>query len=429
MGELSVPRLVRPALTPLGLYLRVGYNDHREIAAAIVSGRTQFSGVVVDAHRIDRHRELLDLVEKAGLECILDPCTQASAMPGGYSDALGELPWGAGHRHRPADFEASRLLPVVTSIAQFAVQHRLTEVISPTHYLAAANDPWLKIDIAATRAMRTQLDRSGGKGIGLIYLLTITYAMLRDESVVSELVDKLQGVPIDALWLRIDPFGDHSTGAAVRHFLDGSSEFHRIGAPIVADQVGGLVGLALTSTSAVAGISHGVTLRERFGGSAWKNPSDGKGFMLPHRVYLPSLDIYLDTREARRIFDSSLTLKSHFACSDPRCCPRGAIDMLESPGLHFLNQRMNQLAALSQVPESLRPQEFLVRYVRPTADAAVRFGQSKSLGDALRERIGRQRKRLDLLRVALEDLIGSPRLRSSSAGAETRAVREHRMSR
>lgn len=389
MQEVPVPRLVRPTRNPLGLYFRVGYNDHAEVMAAISAGRTHFSGVVVEAHRLDRHREMLDLVESKGLECILDPCTQASAMPGGYSRALGALPWGAGHRHRLSDFEPTKLLEFVTSIAQFAIQQRISEVIAPTHYLTGPDDPWLAIDISAARGLRAQLNRSGGERIGLIYLLTVPYSLLRDERAMHKLVDRLEGIPMDSLWIRVDNFGDHSTGTAVRHFLNGSLELHRLGVPIVADQCGGIVGLGLVSTSAVGGLSHGITLRERFDAGSWKKPSSGPGFSLGHRVYLPALDLYLKPSEAKRIFEGSVGLRSHFGCSDPRCCPRGVTDMVESPGKHFLKQRMDQVSILGQVPESLRPREFLERYVRPTADAAVRFTQSKSLDDALRKRVVR----------------------------------------
>src|SRR5258708_7912483 len=110
MLKLPLPRLIRPKPDPLGLYFRAGYNDHEAISSAVLAGRTHFTGVVVDAHRVERHRELLDLAEKSNLECVLDPCTQASAMPGGYSQRLGELPWGVERCHRISDFAPSRLL-------------------------------------------------------------------------------------------------------------------------------------------------------------------------------------------------------------------------------------------------------------------------------------------------------------------------------
>ncbi len=427
MLEVPVPRLVRPNLDPVGLYLRVGYNDHRDIAEAVLSGRTHFTGVVVEAHRLARHREMLDLVEKTNLECVLDPCTQAAATPGGYSETLGALPWGGGRRHELRDFETSRLLGLVTSIAKFAVEHRCSETIAPTHYLSGADDPWLEIDVKAARGLRAQLDRSGGKKIGLIYLLTIPYVVLRDGTAISEIVKQIADVPMDALWIRVDGFGDHSTGAAVRHFLDASRELHKLRVPIVADHVGGMVGLALIAMSAVGGLCHGVTLRERFNAAGWKKASNYPGFSMPHRVYLPALDLYLKSQDAKRLFEGSMGLRNHFGCSDPKCCPRGITDMIQKPGAHFLNQRMRQLAVLGSVTNSIRPQEFLQRYIRPTADAVVRFGQSKSLNDAERERAERQRKRLDLLRIGLEDLIASTRSASTSVVPETRAAREHRM--
>ena len=429
MATIPMPRSIRSVQNPVGLYFRVGYNDHKTVSAAIATGKRQFSGIVIEAHRLDRHKEVLSSAEAATLECILDPCTQALAMPGGFTESLGELPWGLGHVNRLRDYDTSKLLPLCTSIAKFAVTNRFSEVLAPTHVLSGPEDPWLKVDVQATRGLRAQLDRNGGKRIGLIYALTISYATLRDEAARNQIVDQLEGLPIDALWIRVDPFGDNSTGTAVRNFVDAAHDFHRLGRPLVADQVGGLVGLALVAMSAVGGLAHGITAKERFGASHWRNESESKGFALPHRVYLPALDMLWMPNEVRRLFDSSTMLRSHFGCADPSCCPRGVTDMVENAGLHFLQQRMNQIVTLGQMPDSLRPREFLDRYARPTADAATRFARSSALDDAERKRIVKHRKRLDLLRVALTDLIGTSRAATRSVLPETRAAREFRMER
>lgn len=426
MPNVPVPRLVRPVLDPLALYFRAGYNDHRELSSALASGRRRFTGVVVEANRVERHREMLDLAERSKLECVLDPCTQAAATPGGFSESLGNLPWGSGRRQRYSDFEGEALIEKMDQIAEFAVEQRFSQIIAPTHFISKPNDPWLSIDIGATHLLRTRLDQKGARKVGLIYSLTIPYALLRNETARVQIVDKLDGIPADALWIRVDPFGSDSTGAAVRNYLEASSEFHRLGIPMVADQVGGLVGLALLSTSAVGGLSHGVTLRERFSMESWKRVSPDGGFAMPCRVYFETLDLFLKPADARQLFDGSTRLAGHFGCSDLNCCPRGVKDMVENPAIHFLGQRMKQVEALSQIPESLRANEFLARYVRPTADEVVRFASSQALDEALRERMARHRKRLDLFRVSLEDIVRSSQARSASAIPDTRAAREHR---
>lgn len=55
-------RLVRSAPDPLGLYLRVGHNGQKEMQSFIASGDAAFSGVVFDARRVAKHKELLSQV-------------------------------------------------------------------------------------------------------------------------------------------------------------------------------------------------------------------------------------------------------------------------------------------------------------------------------------------------------------------------------
>jgi hypothetical protein len=84
MNSIPSLRAVRPAPEPLGLYFRGGRNDHMTLSHLLSAGHRSFFGIVFDASRAKRHKELIDLVEKSCLECILHPCTQASTTVGGY---------------------------------------------------------------------------------------------------------------------------------------------------------------------------------------------------------------------------------------------------------------------------------------------------------------------------------------------------------
>ena len=56
------PRIVRPAPDPLGLYLRVARNDHKELLNLIAAGDASCFGVVFDPTWFERHGELRDKV-------------------------------------------------------------------------------------------------------------------------------------------------------------------------------------------------------------------------------------------------------------------------------------------------------------------------------------------------------------------------------
>lgn len=74
--------------------------------------------------------------------------------------------------------------------------------------------------------------------------------------------------------------------------------------------------------------------------------------------------------------------------------------MLQAPVRHFLYQRRQQLASLGQVPESLRPSQFLEDFVRPASDAAL-LTTRLALPEELKKKTGKQAKRLNDLRTTL----------------------------
>jgi hypothetical protein len=63
-------RLVRPVPDPLGLYVRAGRLDHRELQSFIEVGTSGISGVVFEAKRVAHQKELLMLVLERGLDAL-----------------------------------------------------------------------------------------------------------------------------------------------------------------------------------------------------------------------------------------------------------------------------------------------------------------------------------------------------------------------
>lgn len=428
----SIPslRAVRPAPEPLGLYFRAGRNDHTTLSHLLSAGHRSFFGIVFDASRAKRHKELIDLAEKSRLECILDPCTQASATVGGYGKAYGDLPWGVGRQQSPSDFQGANQRRVVDSLADYIANHGFTQLITPTHLIRDAEDEWFPLDIEVAHRLREQLDRTGAKRVSLIYSLALPYATFRNEDARDKIIQKLEreGVPVQSIWLKVDGCGVNSSPTAVRNYIEAATDFHQLGVPVIGDQIGGLAGLSLLSLSAVGGIVHGLTVGEQFNVQHWRHPPNGKSHMPHPRVYIPKLDLYLKPVEAKRLFDASSRLRAHFGCSDPTCCPRGIVDMTENPARHFLIQRMRQVSDLAQIPQQHRPREFLERYVRPTTDEVIRFTSSEHLDANLQKHMMKHRKRLDALRVSLGNLVDLKSVHTHSSLPATRVAREGRIS-
>lgn len=276
-------------------------------------------------------------------------------------------------------------------------------MITPTHLITGPDDPWLAIDIASANALRAALERHGAGHVQLHYSLALSYEAFRTAPKRLAVLEQLRRAMVDGLWLNISSCGSDSSPTAITRYGDAAADFHALGLPIVADHAGGLMGLSLLAFGAVGCLSHGVTLCERFDTASWhKVPEVGKqvfGAKMP--VYLPTLDLMLPRVDVERFFEAGGgRARSAFGCRDTNCCRRGIDDMLQAPARRFLYQRTQQVAGLGQIPESIRPTEFLEEHLRPASDAAL-VAAKLSLPEDLAQKAAKQAKRLNDLRTTL----------------------------
>jgi hypothetical protein len=419
----GLPQLMHLAPEPLGLYFRIGRNDYRELLQLFTSGESRFLGVVCDPTYSKFQGELVDRALERRLDVILDPRTLASATAGGFTSSLGQLPWGRGRVHVEEDFQGASGKRLMGNLARFAGERHYTQVLTPTHLLRTISGKWWDIDQASTSHLRIELDRAGGDDVSLLYSLAISYSMLRDRHERRALISGLKSLPIEGVWISVDGLGSGSTPTAVRTYLEAIAEFHTLNIPVVADHVGGLVGLALAAFGGVGAIAHGVTNGERFDTAHWRKPRTDSSFGLSKRVYIPTLDLLLKSAEARSLFAFGRRATALFGCNDTRCCPRGVMDMLENPAQHFLRRRIDEILNLSAIPLSLRPARFVDQRLRSTTDAVLAAANLEWTDVALAKRMREQRKRLDRMRIALGDLAASAERRSISIVPHRRIVR------
>jgi hypothetical protein len=421
-----LPRTIRPAPDPLGLYIRVGWNDHRELLDLLARGDAHCFGFIFNADYLPRHLELLERVLESRLDAVLDFRTQPSATIGGHSAGLVNLPWGLPRPHVPKDFLDLPGRGRIAAMAEFACQHRFTQVLVPTHILTSTEDEWLTTDITNVQTLRLELNRRGAADVSLIYPLCIPYALWRDTAERRHLVEALRDSPIDALWLQIEGLGSTATGAGVRSYVVGAPDFASLKIPIIADGIGGLPGLALTAFGATSGLAHGVTFGERVDHGTWRLPRSPGSFGPVRRVYLPELDLMLPPTVAEALIRHSPRAQGQFSCRDTRCCPRGLQDMLHNPGRHFLVQRFKQLSRLSQTPQHLRPEVFANETVRPITDAVGQVSNWTFKDEDLAKAVLAHRKRLDGLRIVLLEQIQNGAQTPAAVVARTRTRRDSR---
>jgi len=401
---MSSPRLriVRPAPDPLGLYIRAGRTDQKELQTFITSRALAFTGVVFEAKRATHQKELLTLVLEEGLDAVLDPQTQQMATIGGYAIGMDKLPWSKKRPHARDDLATEfQQRQMAEEIVQFAIRHGFTQVLAPSHLISGPDDPWLAIDVALTNVVRSVLEKHRPGHVQVHYSLALSYEAFRTAPKRLAVLGLLRRASIDGLWLNVDGCGSDSSPTAMTRYCDAAADFQALGVPIVADHAGGLMGLSLLAFGGVGGLSHGITLGERFDTGSWQRKPLRTPFGAKTRVYIPQIDLMLDRVDAEKFFESGGgRARSAFGCRDSNCCHRGIDDMLQAPARHFLYQRTPQVAGLSRVPESLRPAQFLEEYVRPASDAAL-VATKVVLPDDLKKKAIKQAKRLNDLRTTL----------------------------
>ncbi|MEX2648818.1 MAG: hypothetical protein WD673_07375 [Alphaproteobacteria bacterium] len=421
--HLPRPRSLRTGHEPLAFYVRVGRNDHIEVLELLTAGERGIFGFVVEAPYLDRHEELITEARKRNFDVILDPRTQQMGLPGSYSDALIALPWGKSERHHTvADFEGQSGRARAAKIVEFALSHGCTQLLGPTHLIADPNDPWVHRDIAMMSFTAECIQRAGGN-LGLIYPLALPMSVFRDDVRRSAIVAAIGSTPCDAMWLKIENFGDSASGEKATAYIRACRDFHARGLPLVADHIGGLPALGTLAFGAVGGIAHGVTMNQSFGASSWRRPRQEGGGSIPRRIYLPELDMLVMRNVAERFIASSPRVRGRHVCRDTHCCARGLSDMLDRPARHALHQRAREIEKLGSVPHPLRIANYLENARRVSDEVALAASFDK-VDEEFRRKLGDKQKALGHFREAMAHLATSssgesvaiPPLRRAASG-------------
>jgi hypothetical protein len=403
MPVMNTPfQIVTEVPEPLCLFFRPGRGDHTTIAQLVSENRIGMSGVVFDPCHIQFQKELRSDLTARELYTVLDTGMMELAWPGTATPERTRLPWGHHAPHSPTDFDSKRVDRIARSIAEFVQINAFNCVLAPTHYLTrGVNDPWFLIDRRLTLELRQQLDRLGCNSVQIHYPVALPTSCFFDAAQRTALKSSLSDLNLDAVWLRIHPFGSHSGGITLQRYLTACQQFHDLKLPLIAEKTGNL-GLALLAFGAVTGIESGVSAGEQFNVARFRRrPPKGKRFSARPRVYMPQLGIFLTRAETKELFrDSSLR---HYACRDTSCCQHGFASMLSDPRRHFVFTRMEEIGALSAAPEKVRSLAYLQRTLRPADDHLGRILSRDTLANPLIHRLRKRQRRLHGWRKTLTE--------------------------
>lgn len=413
------PRLIRAVPPQLGTYLRPNRVDHKAVLAFLARGMPSgLEGIVFDPVLDSIHAELRDEARERKIEAVLDTRAMELALEGGFVGARRALPWAGEHMHRADDLRGTSGRDSVKRIVEWAQSRNFSSILAPTHYLAAGvADAWFAIDRDLTIALRETLDDAGLAHVPIYYPLAIKGEAFFDKPQREQFRLALSSLPIDAIWLRVQPFGTRSGGNVVRKYIRACADLHPSALPLVAEK-SGTTGLALLAFGAVGGIESGVTIGEHFDANSLITPREGgKAFAPQARIYVAALQTFLSRTQAHTFFENR-TIRTYFACKDS-CCPRGSDDMQADPKGHFLRRRTDEISRLSTLPETLRAGRYMDEILRPATDHIAKAIKVEPQLDKTRERLA-------VLRSVLGGILEDGQPLSFSAVPEGKRIQTRR---
>jgi hypothetical protein len=219
--------------------------DHKALLGFLAAGTPGgLEGIVFDPALDSIHAELREEAHDRKIETVLDTRAMELALEGGFVGSRRALPCAGEQMHRCENLRGTAGRDWIQRIVEWAQPRIFSSILAPTHYLAEGTaDPWFDIDRDLTIALRGTLDAAGLAHVPIYYPLAIKGEAFFDKAQREQFRMALSSLPIDAIWLRVQPFGTRSGGNVVRKYIRACADLHPSALPLVAEK-SGTTGLA-----------------------------------------------------------------------------------------------------------------------------------------------------------------------------------------
>ena len=364
---------------PIAQFVRVG-DAHKKLGGLVGMERFPAKRVVLQASRLDKQRQLLDLLKQSRVELVLDTQVAELASLRKFRGQERNAPWGqfceAGPLG-PDHFRADAATDVVGAIARTAVEHGFDVVLSPAHYLG---DPsfagWLNVDRESCVALRKALDREGGRHIRIDYPVIHAQTALQKNETRSVLLETFGALPVDNVWLRASGSEGTAGPESTRRFFNMLSGLHNAGFPIILDYLGGTLSLAALAFGLASGRSLGIGEMEKFDAREWhKLPRERKddkvSFGRAVRIPIPGLGRTLSKNEVL------LLSEAHGGKKLIAGQLRSVEELLSNAREYQLGQMAQEIGAMEAIPQLRRDEWFLTSSIAPMVRKSRDFARLK----------------------------------------------------
>lgn len=293
MGNVVVPFPEGQRLrTPLAQFFRVG-ESHVKFGKLFASGRLPATRAVFEAGRLKHQRTQLQAFKSEGVEITIDTGAAELSSLARYGTFVRHAPWLGEQPSRPltpTDFNDR----IIERIAEMTVAIGADRILAPSHFLGDPNfDGWLRTDASVCERLRVALNRLGGGRVRIDFPVIQSVQGLIDPRARKALVETIDVLPVDAVWMRLSVLGKEPGPQKIRSLIRMLGGFHNLGKPVVLDYCAGLNAEAAEAFGVTSGSASGILELDQFSARDWhkrpKEPDPDASFGRPRIVPLLGL--------------------------------------------------------------------------------------------------------------------------------------------
>lgn len=359
----------------MSVEFRVGYDDHLVVADFLETRPSGTAGVVVDAHYLKRHANVVEAAVRLGIDIVVEPLTERMVAEGLDSPQLADL------RAAVASYVASPTMAYAAALVEetLSLQPDAVTRIVPPHFLVDSKDG-LERNLQLARLTHEQI--RGAKPLRAVLVIRSAEVDLASLSAVARAYREAR---VDEVDLRITPLGGEDERLRkVRLFFEAAGEFREAGIDVIAGQQGA-IGPTAVALGTIGRYSVGVGVREKVDAAAELSrqraqvkPDRKSQGGSPKRVFVPGPDITVDARIATNLYRIP-ELRVRIACMEGAC--RESIEgPLTDTRTHYLHSRSEFAARQLAMPSSWRPIQERDRLIR-SVEMRRALNKHLSIGD------------------------------------------------
>lgn len=352
------------------LIIRPSHNDHLVVADLLAPGgnsllaahtRPPMSRLVLDAPLAVREPAYRQAAEDAGVPVVIDPLTPLLQTEVAPDNPWSRLSFATAGVVTAADLgNPFGLQKLVAGCVDLQVELGASTIVPPYLYASGPGDPAFEVSLQLIGAT-ARYARANHINLPLTIVFCGQRKAFASESTWHAGIDRFARAALEvgpqSVALCLSPLGTgHESLSVVLSSFLVAQRLKTTGARVIAWRQG-FFGPALVAAG-LDGYECGIGMNESTDISGFranrkpkppKPDRSSKGAAVAG-VFMGDLGRSIQRSTARLLLAQDSPHRGRLVCIDPRCCPKGAVSMLEEPRVHAVRARSRQLRELDAMP-------------------------------------------------------------------------------